>query len=467
MLTRLKVSGFKNLVDVDVRFGPFTCIAGVNGAGKSNLFDAIQFLSALADQSPEEAAQSIRSEGRQPNNLDSLFLKVGEESADRISFEAEMIVPRDFLDDLGRQRAAKSTLLRYRVAVARRPSAGDPLLVVHEDLARLEKTPPLFPHTKPWARSVLFGRAEQTLLALDERVFFRNKPKRFPISDISSTHTLLSLENAFGNPTVLAARREMQSWRLLQLEPAALREVDDLRAPSSFGTNGSHLPATLFRLAHADRPSRGNGTAMTSDQVYGQLALRLSELIGGVCEIWVDSDDKRQSLSVVVTDRAGTRHPARELSDGTLRFLALAVLELDPKAQGLICLEEPENGIHPDRIPAMLWLLQDIPTETTEPIALDNPLRQMIINTHSPSVIAQVPDDSLLIAEPRELLYNGKQFQGVAFSSLPGTWRAAAGGPSVARGKLLTYLNPVIPQNPDELRHRVVDRADLQILLPN
>ena len=31
MLTRLKVNGFKNLVDVDVRFGPFTCVAGVNG----------------------------------------------------------------------------------------------------------------------------------------------------------------------------------------------------------------------------------------------------------------------------------------------------------------------------------------------------------------------------------------------------------------------------------------------------
>lgn len=28
MLTRLQVRGFKNLVDVDVRFGPFTCIAG-------------------------------------------------------------------------------------------------------------------------------------------------------------------------------------------------------------------------------------------------------------------------------------------------------------------------------------------------------------------------------------------------------------------------------------------------------
>ncbi|MBM3262563.1 MAG: AAA family ATPase [candidate division Zixibacteria bacterium] len=56
MLTRLKVSGFKNLVDVEVRFGPFTCIAGANGVGKSNLFDAILFLSALADRSLIEAA---------------------------------------------------------------------------------------------------------------------------------------------------------------------------------------------------------------------------------------------------------------------------------------------------------------------------------------------------------------------------------------------------------------------------
>lgn len=50
MLTRMKITGFKNLVDVDVRFGPFTCIAGVNWVGKLNLFDAIMFMSALADK---------------------------------------------------------------------------------------------------------------------------------------------------------------------------------------------------------------------------------------------------------------------------------------------------------------------------------------------------------------------------------------------------------------------------------
>lgn len=40
MLTRLEVDGFKNLLDFPVDFGPFNCIAGPNGVGKSNLFDA-------------------------------------------------------------------------------------------------------------------------------------------------------------------------------------------------------------------------------------------------------------------------------------------------------------------------------------------------------------------------------------------------------------------------------------------
>jgi len=62
MLTRLKINGFKNLVNVDVRFGPFTCIAGANGVGKSNLFDAIRFLSALANTTLLGAASSVRGE---------------------------------------------------------------------------------------------------------------------------------------------------------------------------------------------------------------------------------------------------------------------------------------------------------------------------------------------------------------------------------------------------------------------
>src|SRR5829696_1955968 len=101
MLTRLKVSGFKNLVDVDVRFGPFTCIAGANGVGKSNLFDAIKFLSALADHSLIEAALSVRDEGGRTADVRSLFHRVGDTYAPQMFFEAEMIIPKDGFDDLG------------------------------------------------------------------------------------------------------------------------------------------------------------------------------------------------------------------------------------------------------------------------------------------------------------------------------------------------------------------------------
>lgn len=84
MLTRLKVSGFKNLVDVDVRFGPFTCVAGANGVGKSNLFDAIRFLSAIADRPLIDAAKAIRDEGERTGDVRSLFHRIGDSSTTQI-----------------------------------------------------------------------------------------------------------------------------------------------------------------------------------------------------------------------------------------------------------------------------------------------------------------------------------------------------------------------------------------------
>lgn len=60
MLTRLEVNCFKNLLGFSVNFGPFNCVAGLNGVGKSNIFDSIKFLSLLADKSIVEAALEVR-----------------------------------------------------------------------------------------------------------------------------------------------------------------------------------------------------------------------------------------------------------------------------------------------------------------------------------------------------------------------------------------------------------------------
>ncbi len=483
MLTRLKVSGFKNLVAADVRFGAFTCIAGVNGVGKSNLFDAIQFLSALADGSLMEAAQSVRAEGGRSGDVDSLFTRLRDDVIDEMSFEAEMIVPPEAMDDLGQPARATITFLRYSLTVAKRKEDSHlgPLEIVREELRHINKGEAfghlLFPHrASSWRSSAVVGsrRAPYFISTTGDgpnrvvQIHQDSGGGGLPrsLSPVTLPRTVVSASNSAETPTALVARREMQSWRLLQLEPSTLRKPDDFRAPTQLGLKGEHLAATLFHLASTGSKPGSGSLGLTEDQVYGQVSSRLSELIEDVRDVWVDADEKRELLTLMVSAKDGTPHAARSLSDGTLRFLALTVLELDPRAQGLLCLEEPENGIHPARIPAMLRLLQDMPTDSMEAVGPDNPLRQVIINTHSPAVVAQVPDDSLLLADLHEIVLGSKRFQGVDFSCLPETWRAGESGvPIVARGELLSYLNPFMREPGRGVARRVIDREDIQSYL--
>lgn len=464
MLTRLKVSGFKNLVDVDIRFGPFTCIAGANGVGKSNLFDAIQFLSALAGNTLIEAALSVRrSEGGRTADVRALFHRIGSTYDQKMSFEVEMIVPKEGVDDLGQKAEAKITFLRYRLELVYRvdeslPSLGS-LELVREDLEHInigEAGKHLkFPHkVSTWRKSAVMGRSTTDFISTETDNNKRTiklhqdgssgRPKAFLASTLP--RTVLSTVNATESPTALLARREMLSWRLLQLEPSALREPDEFTASPGLRSDGSNLPATLYHLARSYEKTNDSSNGVSATWIYEQVAGRLSGLIDDIRTINVDRDEKRQLLTLEVTDRDKTVHPARSLSDGTLRFLALAVLELDPQTSGLICLEEPENGIHPKRIPAMLQLLEAIATDVNESVSSDNPLRQVIVNTHSPVVVNQVYDNCLLVAELKELIKDKQRFKGVQFSWLADTWRTEAefGAHPVAKGKVLDYLRQVI-----------------------
>ncbi len=492
MLTRLKVNGFKNLIETDVRFGPFTCIAGANGVGKSNLFDAISFLSALSEKTLMEAALSVRDERGHTTDIRSLFHRVGNEYDLEMAFEAEMIVPRTGVDDLGQEAKASITFLKYNLVIAYKANgtrqSSSPLEIRREELAHItlgEARQHLsFPHKEEWRKSAIQGRRAGAFISTEEEgesriiKLHRDQSSGRPVSRsaMNLPRTVLSTVNAAESPTALLAKREMQSWRLLQLEPSALRRPDEFTAPAHIETDGSHLAATLNRLAR-------NGSFYANDEdesrIFGQIAGRLSELINDVREVSIDRDERRELLTVQVTGRDQTTHPARALSDGTLRFLALAVLELDPEVQGVLCLEEPENGIHPERIPAMLRLLQDIASDPDTPISPDNPLRQVIINTHSPAVVAQIPDDSLLVAEAKETLRSGQRFKRVVFSSMEDTWRTRSDNATnvVSRGTVLSYLNPVerleteLARNGSAELHsqrqtqprRVIDRKEIQL----
>jgi AAA domain, putative AbiEii toxin, Type IV TA system len=63
-------------------------------------------------------------------------------------------------------------------------------------------------------------------------------------------------------------------------------------------------------------------------------------------------------------------------------------------------MEEPENGIHPERITAMVDLVRDLAVDPRQRPGESNPLRQIIINTHSPLFVQLQHTEDLLFAKP-------------------------------------------------------------------
>lgn len=177
---------------------------------------------------------------------------------------------------------------------------------------------------------------------------------------------------------------------------------------------------------------------------------RLSELLDDHLDLSIERDEKRDLLTILLKHQNNTSIPARALSDGTLRFLALTILEADHSSSGVICLEEPENGIHPQKIPAMIKLLEDVACDPQfeANAAQGNPLRQVIINTHSPLVVQNVDENSLLVAEKVTHYHTSleKNSTKVAFRPLHNTWRKSEQPVSI--GKLIAYLQQM---RPDEM----------------
>ena len=80
MLTRIEIDGFKTFEGFALDLQPFSAIVGPNASGKSNLFDAIRFLSLLAQHDVRTAMQGLRGstggavpeDGRRPLTADEL-----------------------------------------------------------------------------------------------------------------------------------------------------------------------------------------------------------------------------------------------------------------------------------------------------------------------------------------------------------------------------------------------------------
>ena len=411
MLTRLEIDGFKTFRSFALDLPPFLVVLGRNASGKSNLFDVIQFLKATADGNLMEAVQRSRGE------LDEILHRdIGGDRHARLDFALEVLLDSRVTDDFGDSVAVGHSRLRYELSLELRPVASSLGSAVPQEEKRerlfvsSEKVSLIRLAEDTWVSRYAPNSAQRRNLAkyssrsseilletvggADGRPVFSirqeghaGRPRLLPASEATTT-VLSSLNSASDNPLLYALKKEMLSWGLLHLDPVALRKVNNYDDDDVLTSQGSNLANALRRIsletADQDRP-------------YGVLAdvsADLARIIPEVTGLAVDEDRERRQRQVVVHTRDDAPYTARVASDGTLRSLALLVALYDPQVRGLLCFEEPENGIYPQRLVQFVGHLRRLVNDNFQQrfTDADRPTNQLLLSSHSPVILHALAD---------------------------------------------------------------------------
>jgi predicted ATPase len=410
MITQIEIDGFKTFKDFKVELAPFQVIVGPNGSGKSNLFDALQLLSRLADHDVYEAFQCIR------GDASDLFTRYPDGSiSNTIRIAVEMLVDRKGRDAFGKEVTLEYPRLRYELEIAQGTDENglDELYIKQEAL----KTIP--PEDDSWCKKY---NADAYMNSSQEIEVFLNfiEGKTFTISymtgeyfleeldqgiqkigpvEISEFHvnfedkrtnTLLRETPVAMSNHVIAVLSELRSLKFLHINPTALRQHSSTKGPRFLSSDGGNLPATLARIKSED------------PFAFRCISHDLSGLMPGSLQIDVEKNQQGREYEIRAEISDQRSFSAQVLSDGILRLLALATLRHDPQSRGTICIEEPENGVQPLYLNKFASLLREMATDFTDPDCADEPLRQVLVTTHSPIFISQpqVIDHLLLAVTP-------------------------------------------------------------------
>lgn len=394
MLTRIEIDGFKTFEGFAIDLLPFTVVLGTNAAGKSNLFDAIRLLSLLATRDVAEAVKDMRGEPLE------LFRLTPSGRSPRIRLAAEVLVDPLIRDPWGSEVRLTHTRMRYELELERREVRPG---IVRIHVAR-EAAYPILRKDDRWCKAVgptgefrahflKYGRTrpllttEESADGLTFSIHQDGKAGRTRPASAAEATVLYSITNA-EFPHLFALREEMRFWRLLQLDPALLRRPVPVTASDVLSADGSNLAAVLAQLkAETATPERPRG-------VLADIAVELNHLIPGIAALDAELDPASREYRIELSMRDGQAFSSRVVSDGTLRVLALLTLLHDPRHRGLICFEEPENGVHPGRIKELVQRLRDMVSDPSQRGTEAAPLSQLLLNSHSPVVLSALIDQA-------------------------------------------------------------------------
>ena len=393
MLTRIEIDGFKTFEDFSLDLKPLTAIVGPNASGKSNLFDALRFLSLLAQYDIRTAMQGLRGEPEE------LFRQTPSGMSESISFAVEVVLGRSGVDAFGTHYKTPAQRLRYELKLALVQSTGGSprgIFVRHESCRpiALKDDRATYLHNlrlnrnarvNPFIDLTPIGDAIQVRMDGPTK---HGRPMRLSLKEAS--RTALSTVTTAEFPHLYALREVMANIRFLEINPRAARGANDRFEDRALKPDASNLAAVLAYLkqktSDENRP----------DGVLSDIAADLASLIPSVRRLKIRDDPNERQYAFSLEFANELHFSSRVISDGTLRLLALLTILNDPDRRGTLCFEEPENGVHEGRVPMLVEFLRNAATISRDPTV---PSFQILLATHSPKVMASLHDDEIVAAD--------------------------------------------------------------------
>ena len=340
LIRRLKISGMLSFGPrgIDLPMEPLNVLIGPNGSGKSNFIEAL----ALLQAAPRDLSAPVKRMGGI-----SEWLWKGDDAPGTATIDVEVTVPDEEMP------------LRHVLEITEH---SERFLVVDE---RIENAKP-YPN-RP-----------------DVYFYYRFQKGNPVINDSGGERRGLRRDTVRPEESILSQRDDPDHYPKLHWLQQKYQGIR-LYRNWDFGPD-----AGLRQSPRADQPStflteRGENLALLLSKLRGDsrqaFVKSLQQLYDGVEDFQVEVGGGRADLFVVERG-AGARYiPASRLSDGTLRYMALAAVLLDPEPPPLVVIEEPELGLHPDVVLCIGEMLIQAAERT-----------QLVVTTHSRVLVNALED---------------------------------------------------------------------------
>jgi predicted ATPase len=337
---------------------PLNVVIGPNGSGKSNLIEAIE----LIRSAPRDLLTPIRDGGGVHD-----WLWKGSEKTPVATIDAALANPKGPTD------------LRYVLSFT---EVGQRFEIVDE---RVENECPDSGHAKPY--------------------FYYHFENGHSVLNVQGQQRRLQHEDIDATASILSQRKDPDQYPELTYLGSSFGRIRLYREWSFGRYTAPRMPQKADLPNDLLEPDASNlGLVLNRLRRETPVKRRLLEALRALYEGIEDFDVQIEGGTVQVFFHE--RHftvPATRLSDGTLRYLCLLAILCHPNPPPLVCIEEPELGLHPDVLPTLAELLKE-----------SSRRMQIIVTTHSDVLVDALTD------HPEAVLVADKTDEGTALTRLDG-----------------------------------------------